>query len=136
MTDAERAVMPDADTVWLTPLAELVELLGGSGAPAVRKQEERSRSHLVTVDALIDAFAADYARHRSEDRPGGARRPHGRPPAVEHVARARAGCASSPSSPRWLRDDGLRKPAPGPPGRPASAPPLRRCPDGWRRSLR
>ncbi len=60
LTDAERAVMPDSDTVWLTPLAELVELLVGAGFRLWR-QEEHSRSHLVTVDALIDAFAADYA---------------------------------------------------------------------------
>ena len=59
LTDAERAAMPDADTVWLTPLAELVELLAGAGL-RVRRQEECSRSHLVTVDALIDSFAADY----------------------------------------------------------------------------
>lgn len=59
LTDAERAVMPDADTVWLTPLAELVELLEDAGL-RLRRQEECSRSHLVTVNALIDAFAADY----------------------------------------------------------------------------
>lgn len=59
LTDAERAVMPDADTVWLTPLAELVELLVGAGFQLWR-QEEHSRSHLVVVDALIDSFAADY----------------------------------------------------------------------------
>jgi sarcosine/dimethylglycine N-methyltransferase len=59
MTDAERAVMPDADTVWLTPLAELVELLAHAGL-RVRSQEECSRSHLVTVDALIDSFAAEH----------------------------------------------------------------------------
>jgi sarcosine/dimethylglycine N-methyltransferase len=57
LTDAERAVMPDADTVWLTPLAELFELLEGAGL-RVRRHEEHSGSHLVTVDALIDSFAA------------------------------------------------------------------------------
>jgi SAM-dependent methyltransferase len=59
LTDAERAVMPDADTVWLTPMAELVELLEDAGL-RLRRQEECSRPHLVTVDALIDSFAADY----------------------------------------------------------------------------
>ena len=59
LTEAERAVMPDADTVWLTPLPELVDLLDGAGL-RIRTQEECSRSHLVTVDALIDSFAGDY----------------------------------------------------------------------------
>jgi sarcosine/dimethylglycine N-methyltransferase len=59
LTDAERAVTPDADTVWLTPLAELLELLRDAGL-RVRRQEECSRLHLVTVDALIDSFAAEH----------------------------------------------------------------------------
>jgi SAM-dependent methyltransferase len=59
LTDAERLAMPDADTVWLTPLPELIGMLGDAGLQ-VRTQEECSRSHLVTVDALIDSFAAHY----------------------------------------------------------------------------
>jgi SAM-dependent methyltransferase len=59
LTDDERAAMPDADTVWLTPLPELLELLEGAGL-RLRKQEECSSSHRVTVDALIDSFAGDY----------------------------------------------------------------------------
>jgi sarcosine/dimethylglycine N-methyltransferase len=58
LTQVEQTVMPDADTVWLTPLAELVDQLDGAGL-RVTRQEEHSRSHLMTVDALIDAFAAD-----------------------------------------------------------------------------
>jgi sarcosine/dimethylglycine N-methyltransferase len=59
LTDAERAAMPDADTVWLVPLPELVELLERAGL-RLRQQAECSRSHLATVDALLDSFAADY----------------------------------------------------------------------------
>jgi SAM-dependent methyltransferase len=59
LTDAERAVMPEADTVWLVPAHELPDLLEDAGL-RLRMQEECSWSHLATVDALIDAFAADY----------------------------------------------------------------------------
>lgn len=59
LTEAERAEMPDADTVWPVPLAELVELLGQAGL-RLRRQAECSRSHLAMVDALLDSFAAHY----------------------------------------------------------------------------
>lgn len=59
LTDAERAAMPEADTVWLIELPELVDSLERAGLE-VRRQEECSWSHLCTVDALIDAFVADY----------------------------------------------------------------------------
>jgi hypothetical protein len=52
--------MPDADTVWLTPLPELLECLGQVGL-AVRWQEDLSRSHLAVADSLIAAFEADAA---------------------------------------------------------------------------
>ena len=58
LTDAERARIPDADTVWLTPLAELVALLERAGL-AVRWQEDHSPSHRAVADALIEAFEAD-----------------------------------------------------------------------------
>jgi SAM-dependent methyltransferase len=60
LTERERAVMPDADTVWLTPLEELLTHLERAGL-AVRWQEDWSRSHRAVADALIDAFAADSA---------------------------------------------------------------------------
>ena len=50
--------MPDADTVWLTPLDEMVGSLEGAGL-AVRWQEDLSQAHREIVDSLIDAFAAD-----------------------------------------------------------------------------
>ena len=58
LTQAERASMPDADTVWLTHLPEMLACLERVGL-AVRWQDDCSRSHRVRADALIDAFAAD-----------------------------------------------------------------------------
>jgi SAM-dependent methyltransferase len=58
LTEAERESMPDADTVWLTPLQEMLTLLEGAGL-VVRWQDDRSRSHRAVADSLIDAFAAD-----------------------------------------------------------------------------
>ena len=60
LTDAERDRMPDADTVWLTPLEEVVADLERVGL-AVRWQEDCSRSHRAVADSLIDAFSADAA---------------------------------------------------------------------------
>lgn len=58
LTEAERAIMPDADTVWLTPLEEMVTSLERAGLE-VRWQEDCSRSHRAVADSLIDAFSAD-----------------------------------------------------------------------------
>jgi SAM-dependent methyltransferase len=58
LTEAERASMPDADTVWLTALPEMLTCLERVGL-AVRWQEDCSRSHRAMADSLIDAFAAD-----------------------------------------------------------------------------
>ena len=58
LTQAERESMPDADTVWLTPLPEVVRLLEQSGLH-VRSQVECSDTHLEMVDALIAAFEAE-----------------------------------------------------------------------------
>ena len=58
LTDAERAAMPDADTVWPTPLAELTAALERVGL-AVAWQEDHTRAHAATAQALHDAFAAD-----------------------------------------------------------------------------
>jgi SAM-dependent methyltransferase len=57
LTAAERAAMPDADTVWLTPLHELTASLERAGL-VVTWQEDHSRAHLATAHALHDAFAA------------------------------------------------------------------------------
>ena len=58
LTEAERERMPDADTVWLTPLPEMLACLERVGL-VVRWQEDCSRSHRAVADSLIDAFAAD-----------------------------------------------------------------------------
>jgi len=56
LTAAERAVMPGADTVWLTPLKTLVADLEHSGL-RVAWCDELTASHLATVDALVGAYA-------------------------------------------------------------------------------
>ena len=58
LTGAERARMPDADTVWLVPVDEMQEILTRSGL-VVRWQEDWSRSHRAVAESLLDAFAAD-----------------------------------------------------------------------------
>jgi len=58
LTESERARMPDADTVWLTPLDEMNGVLSRHGL-AARWQDDWSESHRAVADSLIDAFAAD-----------------------------------------------------------------------------
>jgi SAM-dependent methyltransferase len=58
LTEAERATMPDTDTVWITPLSKMLDCLERVGL-AVRWQEDCSRSHRAVADSLIDAFEAD-----------------------------------------------------------------------------
>ena len=60
LTAAERAAMPDPDTVWLTPLDQLAEALERAGL-AVTGVEDHSRAHRATAQALADAYAADAA---------------------------------------------------------------------------
>jgi SAM-dependent methyltransferase len=58
LSDAERDAMPDADTVWLTPLDEMLALLEQAGL-AVGWLQEHSASHRAVADSLIAAFIAD-----------------------------------------------------------------------------
>jgi SAM-dependent methyltransferase len=60
LTQAERETMPDADTVWLIPLHEMVTGLERVGL-VVRWQADCSRSHRAMADLLLGAFAADAA---------------------------------------------------------------------------
>ena len=60
LTEAERERMPDADTVWLTPLPEMRTCLGRVGL-VVRWQDDCSRSHRAVAASLLNAFAADAA---------------------------------------------------------------------------
>jgi hypothetical protein len=50
--------MPDAETVWLTPLPTMLDCLERVGL-AVRWQEDCTQSHRAVADSLIDAFEAD-----------------------------------------------------------------------------
>jgi SAM-dependent methyltransferase len=58
LTAAERRRMPDADTVWLTALPDMLALLEDAGLQ-VRWQDECSELHRAMVDSLIAAYAAD-----------------------------------------------------------------------------
>ena len=58
LTVAERAAMPDSDTVRLTPLDEMTTSLERSGL-VITGQEDHSREHHATAQALARAFAAD-----------------------------------------------------------------------------
>lgn len=58
LTDSEREQMPAADTVWLTPLDEMLACLEEAGL-AVGWRADWSRSHRAVADSLIAAFAAD-----------------------------------------------------------------------------
>jgi SAM-dependent methyltransferase len=58
LTESERARMPDADTVWLTPLDELESVLARNGL-VVRQRDDWSRSHRVMAESLTAAFDAD-----------------------------------------------------------------------------
>jgi SAM-dependent methyltransferase len=58
LTESERATMPDSDTVWLTPLPEMLSCLARVGL-VVRWQEDWSQSHNAMADSLLGAFAGD-----------------------------------------------------------------------------
>jgi SAM-dependent methyltransferase len=58
LTAAEREQMPDADTVWLVPVEEMLASLDRVGL-VVRRQEDHTRSHAATAESLTEAFAAD-----------------------------------------------------------------------------
>ncbi len=58
LTEAEREQMPDADTVWLVQIDEMLAALDRAGL-VVRWQEDCSQSHAATAESLTEAFAAD-----------------------------------------------------------------------------
>lgn len=60
LTQQERQRMPDANTVCLVPLSQLVSGLESAGLQ-VGWVEECSRSHSLVVDSLIDAYTAGHA---------------------------------------------------------------------------
>jgi SAM-dependent methyltransferase len=58
LTEAEQAAMPDSDTVWLTPLPDMLAELEQAGL-LVRWQQDWSRAHHTTADSLGDAFTRE-----------------------------------------------------------------------------
>jgi SAM-dependent methyltransferase len=58
LDESERSAMPDADTVWLAPLAEMEETLARAGF-VVRWSADWSAAHRTTADALARAYAAE-----------------------------------------------------------------------------
>ena len=106
LTAAERAAMPDADTVCLIPLGELIAWLEGAGL-AVVWQEDHTRAHRATAQALAGAFAADAEAIAARIGPPRAGRAAHRPSAVDRVAgrgaraeaRAGGGAAGRPNGP-------------------------------------
>ena len=61
LTEAERETMPSADTVWLTPLADILRCLERVGL-RVRWHDEVSESHRAVVDSLINSFSAEASQ--------------------------------------------------------------------------
>jgi len=66
LTAAERAAMPDSDTVWLTPLDEMTAALERAGL-AVTWLQDHSRAHRATAQALAGAYAAQSGRRAVDD---------------------------------------------------------------------
>jgi sarcosine/dimethylglycine N-methyltransferase len=58
LTAAERDQMPDADTVWLIPVDEMLASLDRVGL-VVRDQEDCTPAHAAMAESLTAAFAAD-----------------------------------------------------------------------------
>jgi SAM-dependent methyltransferase len=58
LTRSEREAMPDADTVWLTPLPDLLSCLERVGLE-IRWEEECTESHRLMAGSLIDAFVVE-----------------------------------------------------------------------------
>jgi SAM-dependent methyltransferase len=65
LTDSEQDAMPDADTVWLTPLEDMVACLERA-ALTVRWQEDCSSAHHAMADSLLNAFASDASEIAAE----------------------------------------------------------------------
>lgn len=64
LTEAERAAMPDPDTVWLLPLPELFDHLEQAGLKA-SWMADCTQSHRVTAERLTTAYLADLEAIRA-----------------------------------------------------------------------
>jgi sarcosine/dimethylglycine N-methyltransferase len=58
LTESERDQMPDADTVWLIPIEEMLASLERVGL-VVRSQDDLTESHAAVAESLTEAFVAD-----------------------------------------------------------------------------
>jgi SAM-dependent methyltransferase len=58
LTASEQERMPDAGSVWITPLEEMIGCLQRVGL-VVRWQDDHSSSHLAVAESLISAFASE-----------------------------------------------------------------------------
>jgi ubiquinone/menaquinone biosynthesis C-methylase UbiE len=65
LTEAERARMPEAETVHLVQTDEMFSLLDRAGL-VVRWQEDCTQSHAATAESLTEAFAADAVEIAAE----------------------------------------------------------------------
>lgn len=65
LTGAEQQLMPDADTVWLVPLTEMLSMLSDAGF-SVDWRTEYTRSHQAMAESLTDAYAARAANITAE----------------------------------------------------------------------
>ena len=90
LTGEEREAMPDADTVWLTPLDEMAASLERAGL-VVTWREDHSLAHRAAGAGADGGVRRGRRGHRRADRPPGPGRAARRPPAVDRVARQRAG---------------------------------------------
>jgi SAM-dependent methyltransferase len=87
LTAAERAAMPDPDTVWLTPVDEVVESLERAGLVGGGPQRRTPRAG---AGAHRRLYRRRRGHHRADRLPRARRHPR-RPPAVGRLARLRAG---------------------------------------------
>jgi SAM-dependent methyltransferase len=65
LTEAEREQMPDADTVWLVQIDEMLASLDRFGL-VVRWQEDCTQSHAGMAESLTEAFAAEAVEIAAE----------------------------------------------------------------------
>jgi SAM-dependent methyltransferase len=65
LTEAEREQMPDADTVHLVPVEEMLDTMDRVGL-TVRRQEDCSQAHAAAAESLTETFAADAAEISAE----------------------------------------------------------------------
>ena len=104
LTAAERAAMPDADTVWLTPLDELATSLDQAGL-VVTWQEDHSRAHRATARRW--RTRSPRTQRPSPRRSAAARSTSCSPPTIcGSSGWMRGGCGSS----RWWRSGPRTRP--------------------------